>query len=240
MGKSRLSAWTGLAVLAAAAMYHNLPRPSPGIFNWAEPGNVAAALAEGRGFSDPFDGKTGATAWVSPLPVFAEASVFVLFGVKTAAAAVALLALAVVGLAGANALLLSALAPHGAWMRAVASASFLAACALLPGGPLEILSEAWLDILLSTLLLWSALEMRRAPGRRAAAALIAVAFLAPLENAGLAVSTAVAVLALAWPDRRRSRPRRPRPPSSPSAHGAPATPPPSGGSSPSSQTAGSS
>lgn len=201
MGQSRLLAWTGLAVLAFAATCHNLPRLSPGMFNWAEPGNVAAALAEGRGFSDPFDGKTGATAWVSPLPVLVEASVFTVFGVKSAASAAVMLVLSVAGLAGANALLLSALAPHGAWMSRVASAAFLAASSLLPGGPLAVLSEAWLDILLSALLLWAALETRRQPGRAASAALVAAAFLAPLENAGLAVSAGIVVLALAWSHR---------------------------------------
>jgi hypothetical protein len=205
MGQSRLLAWTGLAVIAAAALAHNLPRLAPGMFDWAEPGNVAAALAQGRGFSDPFDGKTGATAWVSPLPAFVEASVFLALGVKTAAAAKAMLLLTVLGLAAANALLLCALAPHGGWMRGVASAAFLAYCALLPGGPLEVLSEAWLDILLSAALLWAALEMKRSPGKWSAAALIAVSFLAPLENAGLAVSAAIVVLALAWPLRRDSR-----------------------------------
>jgi hypothetical protein len=205
MGQPRLLAWTGLAVVAAAAMCHNLPRLSPGMLNWAEPGNVAAALAQGRGFSDPFDGKTGATAWVSPLPVLVEAFVFILFGVKSAASAVVMLILTIAGLAGANALLVSALVRHGAWMRGVASVAFIAACALLPGGPLAVLSEAWLDILLSVLLLWSALEMRRAPGRRASSALIAVAFLAPLENAGLAVSAGLVILALAWPDRKDLR-----------------------------------
>ena len=39
----------GLLVLALAALGWNLPRLAPGAFNWAEPGNVAAALAEGRG-----------------------------------------------------------------------------------------------------------------------------------------------------------------------------------------------
>src|ERR1700685_530215 len=157
MVQTRLLAWTGVAVLAAAALAHNLPRLAPGMYNWAEPGNVAAALAQGRGFSDPFDGKTGATAWVSPLPAFVEAAVFLLLGVKTSAAAAALLVLSVLGLAGATALLLSALEPSGTWMRGVASGAFLAACALLPGGPLAVLSEAWLDILLSTALLWAAL-----------------------------------------------------------------------------------
>jgi hypothetical protein len=205
MGQRRLLAWTGLAVIAVAAMGHNLPRLSPGMFNWAEPGNVAAALADGRGFSDPFDGKTGATAWVSPLPALVEALVFLLFGIKSPDAATVMLVLTVLGLAGAHALLASALEGHGPWMRGVASALFLAACVFLPGGPLGVLSEAWIDILLSALLLWAALEAARAPGRRASAALIAAAFLAPLENAGLAVSTGLVILALARPDRKDLR-----------------------------------
>src|ERR1700679_3896609 len=117
MGHPRLLAWTGLAVIAAAALARNLPTLSPGMLDWAEPGNVAAALAQGRGFSDPFDGGTGATAWVSPLPAWVEAAVFLVLGVKTAASAKALLALSVLGLASANALLISALAPFGAWAR---------------------------------------------------------------------------------------------------------------------------
>jgi hypothetical protein len=197
MGPSRLLAWTGLAALAAAALCHNLPRLSPGMFDWAEPGNVAAALAQGRGFSDPFDGGTGATAWVSPLPAWVEAAVFLCFGVKTAAAARAMLALTVLGLGAAHALLLSALAPFGAWMRGAASAAFLAACALVPGGPLEVLSEAWLDLPLSAALLWAALGAGRPNGRRRAAALVAVALLAPLENAGLAAAAGLVVLVLA-------------------------------------------
>jgi hypothetical protein len=205
MGQLRLLAWTGLGVVAAAALLHNAPRLAPGMFDWAEPGNVAAALAQGRGFSDPFDGGTGATAWVSPLPAFIEAGVFALLGVKTAASAVAMLLLAVLGLAGANALLVSAVSPLGAWARGAASASFLAYCVLLPNGPLVVLSEAWLDILLSAALLWAALGVRRSPGPRASAALVAVALLAPLENAGLAVSAGIAVLWVAWSSRGEPR-----------------------------------
>src|SRR5450755_403405 len=133
MGQPRLPAWTGFWVLAGAALAHNLPRLSPGMFDWAEPGNVAAALAQGRGFSDPFDGGTGPTAWVSPLPAWVEAAVFLALGVKTALSAKAMLCLSVAGLAWANALLLAALAPFGAWIRAAASAAFLAYCCLVPG-----------------------------------------------------------------------------------------------------------
>src|ERR1700722_6317061 len=143
----RILAWSGLSVLAAVALLRNLPRLSPGMLDWAEPGNVAAALAQGRGFSDPFDGGTGATAWVSPLPVWVEAAVFAAFGAKTAASAKVLLSLSVAGLALANALLLSALAPFGAWLRGAASAAFIAYCAFVPSGPLAVLSEAWLDVL---------------------------------------------------------------------------------------------
>jgi len=192
-------------VVAAAALWRNLPALSPGMLDWAEPGNVAAALAQGRGFSDPFDGGTGATAWVSPLPVLVEAAVFLAFGVKTAAAAKALLVLAVLGLAGANALLLFALGPFGAWTRNAASAAFLAYCALLPGGPLEVLSEAWLDVLVSAALLWAALEVGRAPEGKAPAALFAVCLLAPLENAGLALAAGIVLAALAWSFRGDTR-----------------------------------
>src|SRR5580658_5282237 len=128
MRQFRLLALLGLAVVAAAALARNLPRLAPGMLDWAEPGNVAAALVQGRGFSDPFDGGTGSTAWVSPLPVWVEAAVFTAFGVKTAASAKALLALSVAGLALANALLLSALAPFGTWIRGAASAAFIAYC----------------------------------------------------------------------------------------------------------------
>jgi len=198
MGQSRLLALAGIGVLGAAALAHNLPRLSPGMLDWAEPGNVAAALAQGRGFSDPFDGATGATAWVSPLPVWVEAGAFLLFGVKTPAAAAALLALAVLGLGAAHALLISALAPLGAWARGAASAAFLAYCALMPGGPLTVLSEAWLDILISAALLWAALETRRSPAGRGPLALFAVCLAAPLDNAGLALAAGIVAAALAW------------------------------------------
>ena len=201
MRPSRLFALAGLLVLSLGALARSYPRLSPGMFNWAEPGNVAAALVQGRGFSDPFDGGTGATAWVSPLPVWVLAGAFLVFGTKTAAAAKAMLVVSVAGLAAANALLLSALAPFGPWMRRVASVAFLAYSVLLPGGPVEVLSEAWLDLLLSALLLWAVLETRRSPRPASAAALLAAALLAPLDNAGLALATGLLLLMLLWTPR---------------------------------------
>jgi hypothetical protein len=138
---------------------------------------------------------------VSPLPVWVEALAFLAFGTKTAAAARALLVLSVLGLALANALLVAAAAPLGRWAQAATSAAFLACCALVPGSPLVLLSEAWLDLLLSAGLLWSALAALREPRGRGAAALVAVALLAPLDNAGLALATGLVLLGIGWAHR---------------------------------------
>src|ERR1700759_4509794 len=48
-----------------------------------EMGRIARALATGYGFSDPFRGHTGPTAWVGPLSPLILAGVFKCFGVFT-------------------------------------------------------------------------------------------------------------------------------------------------------------
>src|SRR5271155_131101 len=48
-----------------------------------EMGRIARALATGYGFSDPFRGHTGPSAWVGPLFPLLLAAVFKLFGVFT-------------------------------------------------------------------------------------------------------------------------------------------------------------
>ena len=52
-----------------------------------EMGRIARALATGYGFSDPFRGHTGPTAWVGPLFPLLLGGVFKLFGVFTAQSA---------------------------------------------------------------------------------------------------------------------------------------------------------
>jgi 4-amino-4-deoxy-L-arabinose transferase-like glycosyltransferase len=56
-----------------------------------EMGRIARALATGHGFSDPFRGHTGPTAWVGPLYPLILAAVFKLFGVFTVQSAWAIL-----------------------------------------------------------------------------------------------------------------------------------------------------
>ena len=61
-------------------------------FGW-EMGRIAASLASGHGFSNPFGPPTGPTAWESPLYPYLTAGVFLAFGVYSKASAFVLLAL---------------------------------------------------------------------------------------------------------------------------------------------------
>ena len=58
-----------------------------------EMGRIGRAIAIGRGFADPFDSPTGATAWEPPLYPYLIAGVFKLTGVYTSASALILLSL---------------------------------------------------------------------------------------------------------------------------------------------------
>jgi hypothetical protein len=61
-------------------------------FGW-EMGRVAASLASGYGFSNPFGPPTGPTAWEPPLYPYLAAGVFLVFGIYSKASAFVLLAL---------------------------------------------------------------------------------------------------------------------------------------------------
>jgi len=58
-----------------------------------EMGRIGRAIATGQGFSNPFNGVTGPTAWEPPLYPFLIAGVFKLFGVYTKASAIILLSI---------------------------------------------------------------------------------------------------------------------------------------------------
>jgi len=74
-------------LFVATAAFYNIPEPEylNTTFGW-EYGNIAEALANGRGYSDAFGLGSGPTAWMPPLYVFILAGAFKLFGVKTIAA----------------------------------------------------------------------------------------------------------------------------------------------------------
>jgi hypothetical protein len=61
-------------------------------FGW-EMGRIGAAIASGRGFSDPFGPLTGPTAWEPPLYPYLIAGVFHIFGIYSRASAFVLLSI---------------------------------------------------------------------------------------------------------------------------------------------------
>jgi 4-amino-4-deoxy-L-arabinose transferase-like glycosyltransferase len=81
-----------LAMAAADQSYKISPNLDHFDFGY-ETGRVARSLAEGAGFSSPFQGHTGPTAWLAPLFPVLVAGVFKIFGVYTQASAWTLLAL---------------------------------------------------------------------------------------------------------------------------------------------------
>lgn len=58
-----------------------------------EMGRIGRAIATGRGFADPFEGQTGATAWEPPVYPYLIAGVFKIAGVYTHASALILLSI---------------------------------------------------------------------------------------------------------------------------------------------------
>jgi 4-amino-4-deoxy-L-arabinose transferase-like glycosyltransferase len=61
-------------------------------FGW-EMGRIAAAIASGHGFSNPFGAPTGPTAWEPPLYPYLTAGVFDIFGIYSRASAFVLLSI---------------------------------------------------------------------------------------------------------------------------------------------------
>ena len=58
-----------------------------------ETGRIAASIANGLGFANPFDGMTGPTAWVAPLYPYLCAGVFKIFGTYSQPSALVLLSI---------------------------------------------------------------------------------------------------------------------------------------------------
>ncbi len=82
----------GLRVLATIALHTYKIRPYPDHFEFGwEMGRIARSIALGEGFSSPFGGHTGPTAWEPPLYPYLMAGVFKLFGVYSQLSAFALL-----------------------------------------------------------------------------------------------------------------------------------------------------
>jgi 4-amino-4-deoxy-L-arabinose transferase-like glycosyltransferase len=81
-----------IATIAAFHQYRTRPGDDHFEFGW-EMGRVARSIASGQGFSSPYEGNTGPTAWEPPLYPYLMGGVFKLFGVYTQASAWVLLSI---------------------------------------------------------------------------------------------------------------------------------------------------
>src|SRR5690348_855149 len=93
----RMLAWMMLAAFLARFLYvlvaHSYrfrTNDANFAFGW-EIGRIAYSLVTGRGFSSPFGGETGPSAWTAPVYPYIVALSFRLFGIYSQGAAIALL-----------------------------------------------------------------------------------------------------------------------------------------------------
>jgi len=84
-----------LLQIAAIGIFHQY-RTRPGNdnfeFGW-EMGRIGRSIAQGQGFSNPYEGNTGPTAWEPPLYPFLIGGVFKIFGIYSRASAWVLLSI---------------------------------------------------------------------------------------------------------------------------------------------------
>ena len=81
-----------LATIGAACQYRWRPGKDNFEFGW-EMGRIGRSIAEGHGFSSPYEGNTGPSAWEPPLYPYLIGGVFKIFGVYTLASACVLLSI---------------------------------------------------------------------------------------------------------------------------------------------------
>jgi len=85
-----LSFLVQVALIGLLREYRTRPIENHFAFGW-EMGRVARSIAQGQGFSNPYDANTGPTAWEPPIYPYLMAGVFKLFGIYTYASAWVLL-----------------------------------------------------------------------------------------------------------------------------------------------------
>src|SRR5580658_9463633 len=123
-----------------------------------ETGNIAYALAQGKGFSNVFRTETGPTAWLAPVYPLIVAATFKLFGTFTARAFFACVALNIL-FSSSACLPIFFVGKRIGGLGVAAGAAWL--WAVFPSGvmmPFEWIWDTSLSALLAALLLWATLE----------------------------------------------------------------------------------
>ncbi len=124
-----------------------------------ETGNIAFALAEGRGFSNVFRTETGPTAWLAPVYPLVVAAMFKLFGIFTARAFFACATLNIF-FSSAACVPIYFVGKRIGGLGVAAGAAWL--WAVFPSGvmmPFEWIWDTSLSALLAAMILWATLEL---------------------------------------------------------------------------------
>jgi hypothetical protein len=124
-----------------------------------ETGNIAYALAQGKGFSNVFRTETGPTAWLAPVYPLIVAATFKLFGTFTARAFFACVALNIL-FSSSACLPIFFVGKRIGGLGVAAGAAWL--WAVFPSGvmmPFEWIWDTSLSALLAALILWATLEL---------------------------------------------------------------------------------
>jgi hypothetical protein len=178
MKRAIRTAATSLALIAIVAMgariafawdqARKVPAGILGIVPFQqETGNIAFALAQGKGFSNVFRSETGPTAWLAPVYPLMVAAIFKMFGVFTARAFFACVVLNTLFSSAACAPIFFAGRRIGG-LRVAAGAAWL--WAVFPNAvmmPFEWIWDTSLSALLAATILWATLELvesERVPG----------------------------------------------------------------------------
>jgi hypothetical protein len=161
---------TSLALIVIVAMgvrlgfaWNETLKIAPGVLGnvpfQQETGNIAYALAQGKGFSNVFRTETGPTAWLAPVYPLMVAATFKLFGSFTARAFFACVALNILFSAAACVPIFLAgkqigglgVGAGAAWLWAVFPTAVMM--------PFEWIWDTSLSALLAALILWATLEL---------------------------------------------------------------------------------
>jgi hypothetical protein len=125
-----------------------------------ETGNIALALAEGKGFSNVFRTETGPTAWLAPVYPLLVAAMFRLFGIFTGPAFFACVALNIL-FSSATCVPIFVTGKRIGGLQVGAGAAWL--WAVFPSGvmmPFEWIWDTSLSALLAAMILWATLELQ--------------------------------------------------------------------------------
>ena len=170
MKRTFQKAATSLALIVIVAMgarlgfaWNEARKIAPGVLGnvpfQQETGNIAYALAQGKGFSNVFRTETGPTAWLAPVYPLIVAATFKLFGVFTARAFFACVALNIL-FSSATCVPIFFVGKRIGGLGVAAGAAWL--WAVFPSGvmmPFEWIWDTSLSALLAALILWATLEL---------------------------------------------------------------------------------